>query len=90
MQSLRQQLHMLLWLDEWEPLDPARCWSECIRRDFRCFGDGRRVKWRALLKHIRGNAPVRMPAGWRLKAETFLADLGLEDFRDQIHIWFAP
>jgi hypothetical protein len=40
-QSLRQQLHMLLWLDEWEPLNPAHCWSECIRRDLRVFvGDG--------------------------------------------------
>jgi hypothetical protein len=63
MQSLRQQLHMLLWLDEWEPLDPARCWSECVRRDFRAFSGERRIKWRALLKHLRGNAPVRMPAG---------------------------
>ena len=49
MQSLRQQLHMLLWLDEWEPLDPARCWSECIRRDFRAFSGDIQVKWRALL-----------------------------------------
>jgi hypothetical protein len=57
MQSLRQCLHMLLWLDEWEPLDPARCWSECIRRDFRAMSGERRVKWRALLKHLRGNAP---------------------------------
>ena len=44
MQSLRQQLHMLLWLDEWEPLNPARCWSECIRRDLRSFDGEHRVK----------------------------------------------
>jgi site-specific recombinase XerC len=42
-QSLRQQLNILLWLDEWEPLDPAHCWSECIRRDLRLFVGERRV-----------------------------------------------
>ena len=90
MQSLRQQLHMLLWLDEWEPLNPARCWSECIRRDLRTFVGERRVKWRALLKHIRGNAPVRMPAGWARQAAPLLSAVGMDDFREQIHIWFAP
>jgi hypothetical protein len=90
MQSLRQQLHMLLWLDEWEPLDPARCWSECIRRDFRAMTGDRRLKWRALLKHLRGNAPTRMPASWAREAEARLADVGLDDFRQQLSIWFAP
>lgn len=90
MQSLRQQLHMLLWMDEWEPLDPARCWSECIRRDFRGMEGERRVKWRKLLKHLRGNAPVRMPSGWARDAEPLLAAVGLDDLREQIHLWFAP
>ena len=90
MQSLRQCLHMLLWMDEWEPLDPARCWSECIRRDFRAMTGERRVQWRALLKHLRGNAPVRMPAGWARDAEPLLKAVGLEDFRECLAIWFAP
>jgi len=90
MQSLRQQLHMLLWMDEWEPLDPARCWSECIRRDFRAMTGERKVKWRALLKHLRGNAPVRMPAGWKRDAEPLLQAVGLSDFREMIALWFAP
>ena len=90
MQSLRQQLHMLLWLDEWEPLDPARCWSECVRRDFRAFPAEQRSVWRLLLKHLRGNAPVRMPAGWARQAESMLRAVGLDDFREYIHIWFAP
>src|SRR5262245_52547459 len=90
MQSLRQQLHMLLWLDEWEPLDPARCWSECVRRDFRAMTGDRRVKWRTLLKHLRGNAPTRMPASWAREGEARLADVGLDDFRQQFSIWCAP
>jgi hypothetical protein len=90
MQSLRQQLHMLLWMDEWELLDPARCWSECVRRDFREMTGERRVKWRALLKHLRGNAPVRMPKGWARDAELLLAAVGRNDFQEKLAAWFAP
>ena len=90
MQSLRQILHMLLWMDEWEPLDPTRCWSECIRRDFREMDGERRVRWRALLKHLRGNAPIRMPKGWARDAGTLLEKVGLDSFQDRIASWFAP
>jgi len=90
MQSLWQTLHMLLWMDEWEPLDPARCWSECVRRDFREMTGDRRVKWRALLKHLRGNAPARMPKGWAREAEPLLNAVGLADFQDKVAAWFAP
>jgi hypothetical protein len=90
MQSLRQQLHMLLWMDEWELLDPARCWSECVRRKFREMTGERRVKWRALLKHLRGNAPVRMPKGWARDAELLLAAVGRNDFQEKLAAWFAP
>ena len=89
-QSIRQCLHMLLWMDEWQPLDPSRCWSECIRRDFRAMTGERRIKWRALFKHLRGNAPVRMPAGWASDVQPLLAAVGIEDFRDKIEEWFAP
>ena len=50
----------------------------------------RRVRWRALLKHLRGNAPVRMPAGWARAAGPLLAAVGMEDFRQCICLWFAP
>jgi hypothetical protein len=90
LQSLAQRLHMLLWMDEWEPLDPSRCWSECIRRDFRAMTGERQVAWRALLKHLRGNAPPKMPAGWAREAEPLLAAVGLNDFRQQFCLWFAP
>ena len=89
-QSLQQRLHVLLWLDEWEPLDPKRCWSECIRRDFRAMSGERRTTWRRLLKHIRSNLPARMPATWARDAELLLKDVGLEDFREQLGVWSAP
>ena len=90
MQSLRQRLHTLLWMDEWEPLNPARCWSESIRRDFRTMSGERRENWRRLLKHIRGNAPVNMPGSWAREAEQRLAAVGVNDFSEQLSLWFAP
>src|SRR5262249_15923916 len=42
--SLRQHLHVLLWLDEWDPMNPAQCWSECVRRDFRAMTGDRRAR----------------------------------------------
>ena len=89
MQSLRQRLHTLLWMDEWEPLNPAKCWSESVRRDFRAMTAERRAKWRKLLKHIRGNAPQIMPLSWAKEAEQHLADVGIEDFVEQLELWFA-
>jgi hypothetical protein len=90
LQSLRQTLHMLLWMDEWEPLDPARCWSECVRRDFRQMTGEQRQRWRTLLKHLRGNAPVRMPKGWAAEARPLVDAVGLDDFQAKIESWFAP
>ena len=90
MQSLRQRLHTLLWMDEWEPLNPAHCWSEAIRRDFRLMTGERKNHWRHLLKHIRGNAPQHMPASWANEAARLLSAVGNEDFSDQLAIWFAP
>jgi hypothetical protein len=90
MQSLRQRLHTLLFMDEWEPLNPAHCWSECIRRDFRAMTGERRMHWRQVLKHIRGNAPQNMPASWAREAEVYLASVGVDDFVEQLSLWFAP
>ena len=90
MQSLRQRLHMLLWMDEWDELNPAHCWSESIRRDFRAMSPERKQKWRPLLKHLKGNAPVHMPAGWAREAEIYLQAVGVDDFVAQLQLWFAP
>lgn len=90
MQSLRQRLYTLLFMDEWEPLNPAKCWSESIRRDFRAMQGERKSNWRRLLKHIRGNAPQLMPPAWAREAADRLAAVGVEDFNQQLALWFAP
>ena len=75
-----QRLNMLLWHDEWDELDPAACWSEGVRRDYRAMTGGRRVKWRALLHHIRGDTGSKPPKPWVKEAQKRLAAVGAEDF----------
>jgi len=89
-QALRQRLYTLLWMDEWDPLNLSQCWSESIRRDFRAMEGERKAKWRRLLKHIRGNAPKNMPASWMREAAERLAAVGIDDFNQQLALWFAP
>jgi hypothetical protein len=90
MQSLRQRLYTLLFMDEWEPLKPSKCWSECVRRDFRAMEGERKAHWRRLLKHICGNAPKQMPDSWAEEAAERLAVVGIDDFNQQLAVWFAP
>jgi len=90
MQSLRQRLHTLLFMDEWEPLKPSKCWSESVRRDFRAMKGKRKENWRRLLKHIRGNAPKNMPSSWAEEAADRLEAVGIDDFKQQLSHWFAP
>jgi len=89
MQSLRQRLHTLLFMDEWEPLKPSKCWSESVRRDFRAMKGKRKEDWRRLLKHIRGNAKG-LPDSWAEEASERLEAVGIEDFKQQLARWFAP
>ena len=90
MQSIRQRVHTLLFMDEWEPLKPSKCWSESIRSDFRGLKGERKAHWRRLLKHIRGNVPKRMPPAWAREASERLAAVGIDDFNQQLALWFAP
>lgn len=84
------QFHMLLWHDDEEPLQPTRCWSEAVRGDLRRMDGKRREHWKALLRHIKGNAPAKPPAGWLKPAEQHLAQVGRDEFADRFAAWFAP
>jgi len=90
LQSIRQRLYTLLFMDEWDPLQPAKCWSECIRRDFRAMKGKRKAHWRGLLKHIRGNVHNPMGSAWAEEASELLAAVGIDDFNKQLAVWFAP
>ena len=79
----------LLWHDERGPLDPSRCWSDLVRRDFRAMTGARRENWKALFCHIKGNAPAKPAKGWIEEAEARLTNVGREDFHNCFCAWFA-
>ena len=85
-----QHIHMLLWHDESDPLDLSRCWSEAVRCDLRAMSGARRDHWKALFRHIKGNAPAKPAKGWLKEAEKRLAQVGVVDFRDRFCAWLAP
>jgi hypothetical protein len=89
-QSAVQQVHMMLWHDEGDALDPARCWSDLVRGDLRAMTGARKAAWKALFRHIKGNAPAKPSPSWRKEAEKRLADLGLDEFRERFSAWLAP
>jgi hypothetical protein len=83
-------VHMLLWHDEDDPLDAARCWSDGVRRDLRAMTGERKAHWRALFRHIRGNAPAKPAKVWLKEAGKQLAAVGREDFRRCVTAWLEP
>jgi hypothetical protein len=89
-QSAVQQVHMMLWHDEGDALDAARCWSDGVRGDLRAMEGARKAAWKALFRHIRGNAPAKPSPSWRKEAEKRLADVGLDEFRERFAAWLAP
>src|SRR5262249_44779755 len=88
-QSQLQLLDMLLWHDETDALDPAACWSERVRHDFRAMTGERKTHWRALLRHIRGDAGSKPPKPWMKEAQGRLAAVGADDFQATISAWFT-
>jgi hypothetical protein len=83
-------VHMLLWHDETDPLDPARCWSDGVLRDLRAMTGERKAHWKALFRHIKGNAPAKPAKGWIKEAEKRLAAVGREDFSNRVRAWLEP
>jgi hypothetical protein len=90
LQTIRQCLFTLLFMDEWDAIEPSKCWSEAIRRDFRAMKGNRKEHWRRLLKHIRGNVHRPLESAWATEASERLAAVGIDDFNKQLAVWFAP
>jgi len=89
-QVAQAHVHMLLWHDESDTLDTARCWSDGVRRDLRAMTGERKSHWKALFRHIKGNGPAKPAKGWVKLAEQRLAAVGREDFRACVRAWLAP
>jgi len=84
-----QHVHVLLWHDQSEPLDPSRCWSEAVRQDLRAMTGTRCTHWTALFRHIKGNSPAKPAKSWLKEAEQRLAAVGPQDFGDGFRAWLA-
>lgn len=89
-QVAQQHLHVLRWHDAWDEVDLDRCCSETIRRDVRAMSGEQRARWRALLRHIKGNAPTKPAPSWLKSAEPLLAAVGLDEFSGRLRAWLAP
>ena len=50
----------------------------------------RKAHWKALLRHIKGNAPAKPAASWVKEAGKRLAAVGEPDFCDRFAAWLAP
>ncbi|HKX07905.1 MAG TPA: hypothetical protein VJN67_06905 [Stellaceae bacterium] len=83
-------VHMLLWHDEGDLLDPKQCWSNAVRRDLRAMTGERKAHWKALFRHIKGNAPAKPAKGWVKEGEKCLAAVGHEDFANCFRAWLEP
>ena len=89
-QSAVQQVHMMLWWDQTDSLDPAQCWSDRVRGDLRAMKDTVRARWHSLLHHIKGNSPARPSSRWLKVAGVQLTQVGADEFRNRFRSWFAP
>jgi hypothetical protein len=83
-------VHMLLWHDEGDPLDPRQCWSDVVRHDLRAMTGERKAHWKALFRHIKGNAPAKPAKSWIKEGEKRLAAVSPEDFADRFRAWLQP
>jgi hypothetical protein len=50
----------------------------------------RRAHWKALFRHIKGNAPAKSAKGWINEAKKNLKQVTCQDFLDRLGVWLAP
>lgn len=87
--SVAQNLHLVLWHDEWDELDEENCCTDMIRRDFRAMTGERRDKWKALFRNIEPLNSHRLSKPRAKAAQKLLAGVGIEDLRGRIREWFG-
>jgi hypothetical protein len=89
-QARRQQVGWWLWLEDVTPIKAEECWSGIIRADLRGFAGTHKKAWLDLIGNMTFAVSAKAPAKWTKAAETALAAVGPEDFRDQVRHWLAP
>ncbi len=89
-QTLRRRLAVLLWHDPYNPVELKNCWSETIRRDLRAMPGRQRAQWHSVFAAIPVSDSTEPPGKWKKAADSHIAAIGAEQFRQQLLEWFAP
>ena len=89
-QARRQHVGWWLWLEDVAPINAAECWSSIIRADLRTFTGDRKRAWLELIGNMTFAVGAKPPAKWVKAAESALAKIDPQDFRDQIRRWMEP
>jgi hypothetical protein len=89
-QARRQHVGWWLWLEDVTPIKAEECWSGIVRADLRGFTGARKKAWLDLIGNMTFAVGAKAPAKWTKGAETALAAVGPEDFRDRMRRWLSP
>jgi len=89
-QARRQHVGWWLWLEDVTPIKADECWSSIIRADLRTFTGERKKAWLELIGNMTFAVVTKPPAKWVKPAESALAKIDPQDFRDQIRRWMEP
>ena len=90
LQLFNSRMDMLAWRDEWDSIDPNKCWSQRIRSDFRSMAGSDREHWRRFLYSIEGDEGVRPAPKWLEEADARIQAIGVDAFRTRIRHWMDP
>jgi len=89
-QARRQHVGWWLWLEDVTPIKTDECWSSIIRADLRTFTGDRKRAWLELIGNMTFAVVTKPPAKWVKVAQSTLAKIDPQDFRDQIRRWMDP
>jgi len=89
-QARRQHVGWWLWLEDIMPIKAEECWSSIVRSDLRGFTGARKKAWMDLIGNMTFAVVKKPPAKWTKAAETAMAAVGPEDFRNQMRSWLKP
>src|SRR5579872_1805625 len=89
-QARRQHVGWWLWLEDVTPIKAEECWSSVVRADLRSFTGARKKAWMDLIGNMTFAVVKKPPAKWTRAAETAIAAVGPQDFRNQMRRWLAP
>ena len=89
-QARRQHVGWWLWLEDVTPIKAEECWSSVVRADLRSFTGARKKAWMDLIGNMTFAVVKKPPAKWTKAAETAMAAVGREDFRNQMRRWLQP